>query len=59
MARPPTETRSTNDTAPPPSPRSFAGFSEVTSFLWSVADLLSGDYKQADHGKVILPLTVQ
>ncbi len=62
MARPPTETRptktSTKDTAPPPSPRSFAGFSEVTSFLWSVADLLRGDYKQADYGKVILPLTV-
>jgi type I restriction enzyme M protein len=44
--------------APPPSPRSFAGFSEITSFLWGVADLLRGDYKQADYGKVILPLTV-
>jgi len=43
---------------PPPSPRSFTGFSEVTSFLWSIADLLRGDYKQADYGKVILPLTV-
>ena len=46
------------DTAPPPSPRSFHGFSEITSFLWGVADLLRGDYKQADYGKVILPLTV-
>jgi type I restriction enzyme M protein len=46
------------DTAPPPSPRSFTGFSEITSFLWSIADLLRGDYKQADYGKVILPLTV-
>jgi type I restriction enzyme M protein len=46
------------DSTPPPSPRSFTGFSEVTSFLWSVADLLRGDYKQADYGKVILPLTV-
>ena len=46
------------DSAPPPSPRSFGGFSEVTSFIWSVADLLRGDYKQADYGKVILPLTV-
>ncbi len=27
-------------------------------FIWSVADLLRGDYKQADYGKVILPLTV-
>ena len=42
----------------PGSPRSFQGFSEITSFLWSVADLLRGDYKQADYGKVILPLTV-
>ena len=38
--------------------RTFNGFSEITSFLWSVADLLRGDYKQADYGKVILPLTV-
>ena len=44
--------------APPPSPRSFTSFSEITSFLWGVADLLRGDYKQADYGKVILPLTV-
>jgi type I restriction-modification system DNA methylase subunit len=49
---------SARESAPPPSPRSFGGFSEVTSFLWSVADLLRGDYKQADYGKVILPLTV-
>jgi type I restriction enzyme M protein len=28
------------------------------NFIWSVADLLRGDYKQADYGKVILPLTV-
>jgi len=26
--------------------------------IWSVADLLRGDYKQADYGKVILPFTV-
>ena len=30
----------------------------LSSFLWSVADLLRGDYKQSDYGKVILPLTV-
>jgi hypothetical protein len=29
----------TKDAAPPPSPKSFNGFSEITSFLWSVADL--------------------
>ncbi len=28
------------------------------SFLWSVADLLPGDYKQSDYGNVILPFTV-
>lgn len=28
------------------------------SFIWSVADLLRGDYKQSEYGKVILPFTV-
>jgi type I restriction enzyme M protein len=28
------------------------------SLIWSVADLLRGDYKQSEYGKVILPLTV-
>jgi hypothetical protein len=27
-------------------------------FVWSVADLLRGDYKRSEYGKVILPLTV-
>jgi type I restriction enzyme M protein len=27
-------------------------------FIWSVADLLRGDYKQSEYGKVILPLVV-
>ena len=43
----------------PPVPR---GDSETirnhAAFIWSVADLLRGDYKQSDYGKVILPLTV-
>jgi hypothetical protein len=30
----------------------------LSSFIWSVADLLRGDYKQSEYGKVILPLTV-
>ena len=30
----------------------------LSSFIWSVADLLRDDYKQSDYGKVILPLTV-
>jgi type I restriction enzyme M protein len=29
----------------------------LSSFIWSVADLLRGDYKQSDYGKVILPFT--
>jgi len=33
-------------------------FKEKANFLWSIADLLRGNYKQADYGKVILPLTV-
>jgi type I restriction enzyme M protein len=28
------------------------------AFIWSVADLLRGDFKQSEYGKVILPLTV-
>jgi type I restriction enzyme M protein len=30
----------------------------LSSFIWSVADLLRGDFKPADYGKVILPFTV-
>lgn len=33
-------------------------FTELANFIWSVADLLRGDYKQADYGKIILPLTL-
>ncbi|MCB9321761.1 MAG: SAM-dependent DNA methyltransferase [Lewinellaceae bacterium] len=33
-------------------------FRETANFIWSVADLLRGDYKQSDYGKIILPLTV-
>ena len=31
---------------------------ESANFIWSIADLLRGDYKQSDYGKVILPLTI-
>jgi type I restriction enzyme M protein len=27
-------------------------------FIWTVADLLRGDYNRSEYGKVILPLTV-
>lgn len=30
----------------------------LSSFIWSIADLLRGAYKRADFGKVILPFTV-
>jgi len=33
-------------------------FQEKVNFIWSVADLLRGDYKQHEYGQVILPLTV-
>jgi len=33
-------------------------FTELASFCWSIADLLRGDYKQSDYGKVILPFTL-
>ena len=34
------------------------GFSDKVSFIWSVADLLRGDYKQSEYGRGILPLPV-
>lgn len=30
----------------------------LSAFIWSVADLLRGDYKQSGYGRVILPFTV-
>ena len=33
-------------------------FKDKANLIWEVADLLRGDYKQSDYGKVILPLTV-
>jgi len=30
----------------------------LSALLWSVADLLRGDYKQSEYGRVILPFTV-
>lgn len=30
----------------------------LSAFIWAVADLLRGDYKQSEYGKVILPFTV-
>jgi len=36
----------------------MSNFREKANFIWSIADLLRGHYKQADYGKVILPFTV-
>jgi type I restriction enzyme M protein len=36
----------------------MSGFQDKVTFIWSVADLLRGDYKPHEYGKVILPLTV-
>ena len=30
----------------------------LSSFIWAVADLLRGDFKQSEYGKIILPFTV-
>ena len=39
-------------------PRGTATPPNLSAFIWSVADLLRGDFKQSDYGKVILPFTV-
>lgn len=31
---------------------------ELSGFIWQVADLLRGNYRQSDYGKVILPFTI-
>lgn len=33
-------------------------FQDKAGFIWSVAELLRGDYKQSEYGKVVLPFTV-
>ncbi len=36
----------------------MTNFKDKANLIWGVADLLRGDYKQSDYGKVILPMTV-
>lgn len=36
----------------------MSNFKEKATLIWGVANLLRGDYKQSDYGKVILPMTV-
>ena len=33
-------------------------FSTTAAFIWSVADLLRGDFKQSQYGRIILPFTL-
>ena len=33
-------------------------FSQIAAFIWSVANLLRGDFKQSQYGRVILPFTL-
>jgi len=35
-----------------------ANFQDRANFVWSIADLLRGDFKQSEYGRVILPLTI-
>ncbi|MFT5852395.1 MAG: type I restriction enzyme M protein [Colwellia sp.] len=30
----------------------------LASFIWTVADLLRGDFKQSQYGRIILPFTL-
>jgi len=34
------------------------GFGDKVAFIWSVADILRGDFKAHEFGQVILPFTV-
>lgn len=33
-------------------------FSQTAAFIWSIADLLRGDFKQSQYGRVILPFAL-
>jgi len=33
-------------------------FGEQVTFIWSIAEILRGNYKQSEYGKVVLPFTV-
>src|SRR5690348_17068968 len=34
------------------------GFGDKVGFIWSVADLLRGDYKPHEYGRVVLPFVL-
>jgi type I restriction enzyme M protein len=33
-------------------------FSQTAAYIWSLAELLRGDFKQSQYGRIILPFTV-
>ncbi len=35
-----------------------ANFSQTAAYIWSLADLLRGDFKQSQYGRIILPFTI-
>jgi type I restriction enzyme M protein len=39
-------------------PQSTAQAQNLSSFVWSIAEILRGDFKQSEYGKVILPFVV-
>ena len=39
-------------------PEGARSINNHAAFIWSVADLLRGDYRQSEYGRVILPFTV-
>ncbi|MER3386857.1 MAG: class I SAM-dependent DNA methyltransferase [Microcella pacifica] len=47
---------STPSTPSPSNPA--ASTPNLSAFIWAIANLLRGTYKQADYGKVVLPFTV-
>ncbi len=39
-------------------PQQFGSFSEISAFIWSIADLMRGDFKRHEYGQVVLPFTL-
>ena len=39
-------------------PKSSTQVQNLSAFVWSIAEILRGDFKQSEYGKVILPFVV-
>ena len=37
---------------------SSANVQNLSAFVWSIAEILRGDFKQSEYGKVVLPFVV-